>query len=202
MCWALLAIDAIELAMAIKKCDALPPSPKHKARLTSGHCADNLKLVLLLSKQDLIDCDLHYKKGCEGGLMTTTLEEEEASKSGICSEANYPYLEAEDTCSENMCTPIKGSIVKGQVDVRPHKTNTQKENPQGPAGHRSHGPGQPNVPNLPQRNIPDGEVRQGHQGDGIQLQHPVGGSGHVTPQHQPPHPCCWVTAQTRRPRPM
>jgi hypothetical protein len=59
--------------------------------------------------------------------MTTTFEEEEASKSGICSKVDYPFLEAEGTCSRNACTPVKGSIIKGQVDVRPRKTNALKE---------------------------------------------------------------------------
>ncbi len=33
---------------------------------------------------------MQFKKGCEGGLMTTTFKEEEGSKTGICLESNYP----------------------------------------------------------------------------------------------------------------
>jgi hypothetical protein len=58
---------------------------------------------------------------------STMFEEEEANKSGICSETNYHYLKAEGTCSRKVCTPIKGWIVKGQVDMRPRKTNVLKE---------------------------------------------------------------------------
>jgi hypothetical protein len=76
-----------------------------------------------LSEQDLIDCDTRYEKGCEGGLMTTTFEEEEGAKSGICSESDYPYMATEGTCSRDMCTPVPGSVVINQVDVMPRKTD-------------------------------------------------------------------------------
>jgi hypothetical protein len=80
-----------------------------------------------LREQDLIDFNLQFKMGFKGRLMTAAFEEEEASKRGICSEANYPYLKAEGACSQNTCTPVKGSIVKGQVDVRLCKRNVLKE---------------------------------------------------------------------------
>ena len=54
--------------------------------------------------------------------MTTTFDEEEAKK-GICSEADYPYLATEGTCSSNMCTPVSGSIVRDHVDIVPRKTH-------------------------------------------------------------------------------
>ncbi|KAL3766742.1 hypothetical protein ACHAW5_008796 [Stephanodiscus triporus] len=123
-CWAFSAIGAIESAMAIKKYRALPP-PEREA--LAGRSSGDLGLVVPLSEQDLIDCDLRFEKGCEGGLMTTTFEEEETSRSGICSEVDYPYLETEGTCSRNMCTPVEGSIVTNQVDVQPRKTNALKE---------------------------------------------------------------------------
>ncbi|EED90882.1 predicted protein, partial [Thalassiosira pseudonana CCMP1335] len=105
-CWAFSSIGAIESAMAIQK--------------------DDLGLVVPLSEQDLIDCDTLYEKGCDGGLMTTTFEEEKVKK-GICSEVDYPYTQSQGTCSYDMCTPVEGSIVKDQIDIVPRKTNALKE---------------------------------------------------------------------------
>lgn len=114
-CWAFSAIGAIESAIAINKFNSMPPSDR------DGSLA--LGLVTPLSEQDLIDCDKKYEKGCKGGLMTTTFNEEENSGRGICSEADYPYLETQGTCSNDLCTPVEGSIVKDQVDVVPRKTH-------------------------------------------------------------------------------
>ena len=58
--------------------------------------------------------------------MTTTFEEEEIRK-GICSEADYPYLQTQGTCSSALCAPVPGSRVKDHVDVVPRKTNALKE---------------------------------------------------------------------------
>jgi hypothetical protein len=80
----------------------------------------DLGLVVPLSEQNLIDCDTAYEKGCEGGLMTTTFEEEEHHK-GICSEADYPYLMTLGTCAADLCTPVPNSIVRDHVDVVPRK---------------------------------------------------------------------------------
>ncbi|KAL3761723.1 hypothetical protein ACHAW5_005974 [Stephanodiscus triporus] len=59
-CWAFSAISTIEPAMAIKKYNALIPS-EHKA--LAGQSLGNLGLVMPLSKQDLIHCDLQFEKG-------------------------------------------------------------------------------------------------------------------------------------------
>jgi C1A family cysteine protease len=125
-CWAFLLVGAIESAMAIKKYRMLPLSER-KERLAARPCTGNLGLVVPLSKQDLINCNLQFEKGCKYKLMTTTFEEEEAGGRGICSEADYPYLAAEGACSWNKCTPIVGSVVRGQVDVVPHRTNALVE---------------------------------------------------------------------------
>lgn len=114
-CWAFSAIGAIESAMAINKFNSMPPIDRDKSLM--------LGLVTPLSEQDLIDCDKKFEKGCKGGLMTTTFNEEEKSGRGICSEADYPYLETQGTCSNDLCTPVEGSIVKDQVDVVPRKTH-------------------------------------------------------------------------------
>ena len=50
--------------------------------------------------------------------MITDFDEEEG-KSGICTENDYPYTQAEGTCSSSMCTPVPGSKIKDHVDVVP-----------------------------------------------------------------------------------
>ena len=50
--------------------------------------------------------------------MITDFDEEEG-KSGICTENDYPYTQAEGTCSASMCTPVPGSKIKDHVDVVP-----------------------------------------------------------------------------------
>ena len=58
--------------------------------------------------------------------MTTTFEEEE-HKQGICSEADYPFITTQGTCSTSLCTPVPGSIVKDHVDIVPRKNNALVE---------------------------------------------------------------------------
>lgn len=58
--------------------------------------------------------------------MTTTFEEEEIRK-GICTEVDYPFLQAQGTCASDLCTPVPGSIVKNHVDIVPRKTKALKE---------------------------------------------------------------------------
>jgi hypothetical protein len=130
-CWAFSSIGAIESAMAIQKYNKMTPNEKAERWGAvgvdeNGGVRDDLGLVVPLSEQDLIDCDTLYEKGCDGGLMTTTFEEEKVKK-GICSEVDYPYTQSQGTCSYDMCTPVEGSIVKDQIDIVPRKTNALKE---------------------------------------------------------------------------
>ncbi len=55
------------------------------------------------------------------------LQGEEGGKTGICSESDNPYKATEGTCSRDTCTPVSGSVVIGQVNVVPRKTNALKE---------------------------------------------------------------------------
>eukprot|EP00571_Detonula_confervacea_P012958 CAMPEP_0172306044 /NCGR_PEP_ID=MMETSP1058-20130122/7197_1 /TAXON_ID=83371 /ORGANISM="Detonula confervacea, Strain CCMP 353" /LENGTH=483 /DNA_ID=CAMNT_0013017815 /DNA_START=87 /DNA_END=1538 /DNA_ORIENTATION=+ len=121
-CWAFSAIGSIESAMAIDKYNAM--TPVEQAQLVISE--SGLGLVEPLSEQNLIDCDTLHEKGCKGGLMTTTFEEEEVHK-GICSEIDYPYLQTPGTCSSDLCTPVPGSIVKDHVDIVPRRNNALKE---------------------------------------------------------------------------
>ena len=59
-CWAFSAIGSIESAMAIAKFNQMTPSEQ----LVGGQ----LGLVVPLSEQNLIDCDVMNQQGCDGGL--------------------------------------------------------------------------------------------------------------------------------------
>mmetsp|Transcript_8165 Transcript_8165/g.12310 ORF Transcript_8165/g.12310 Transcript_8165/m.12310 type:complete len:467 (-) Transcript_8165:135-1535(-) len=128
-CWAFSAIGSIESAMAIDKFNDMTPVEQSQLMEASSNdvgVANDLGLVIGLSEQNMIDCDTLHEKGCEGGLMITAFDEEEV-KTGICSEADYPYIASQGTCARNDCTPVPGSIVKDHVDVTPRKNNALKE---------------------------------------------------------------------------
>lgn len=129
-CWAFSAIGSIESAMGIDKYNKMTPNERTEFASKIADESDSLKydlgLVVPLSEQNLIDCDTLYEKGCRGGLMTTTFEEEE-HKHGICSEIDYPYLQTQGTCSSDLCAPVDGSIVKDHVDITPRKNNALVE---------------------------------------------------------------------------
>jgi len=128
-CWAFSAVGSIESAMAIDKFNVMTPNEQaqflEKDGLAVG-LTNDLGLVVPLSEQNLIDCDVLHEKGCEGGLMITAFEEEELEK-GICAEVDYPYLQTQGTCSRDMCSPIPGSVVKDHVDIVPRKNNALKQ---------------------------------------------------------------------------
>ncbi|KAM0941531.1 putative chymopapain protein [Dioscorea sansibarensis] len=52
-----------------------------------------------LSEQELIDCDTEFNNGCNGGLMDYAFSYI-ASKGGLHTEDDYPYLMEEGTCDE------------------------------------------------------------------------------------------------------
>ncbi|KAL7481940.1 hypothetical protein ACHAW6_007621 [Cyclotella cf. meneghiniana] len=126
-CWAFSAVGAIESAMAISKYNAMTPNERAEkwdvvGMDSQGRITEDLGLVIPLSEQNLIDCDVRNQKGCDGGLMITDFDEEE-SKSGICTENDYPYIQTQGTCSASMCSPVPGSKVKDHVDIMPRKTS-------------------------------------------------------------------------------
>lgn len=135
-CWAFSAVGSIESAMAIGKYKKMTPGEREEdwdiVNAQDGWVSEQLGLVIPLSEQNLIDCDVMNQQGCDGGLMITDFDEEEG-KSGVCSENDYPYVQAQGTCSSSMCTPVPGSKIKDHVDIEPRKTanlvEALKENP-------------------------------------------------------------------------
>jgi C1A family cysteine protease len=136
-CWAFSAVGSIESAMAIGKYNKMTPDERGENWdlvnvAEDGTVGEQLGLVIPLSEQNLIDCDILGQQGCDGGLMITDFDEEEG-KSGVCSENDYPYIQAQGTCSSSMCTPVPGSKIKDHVDIEPRKTanlvEALKENP-------------------------------------------------------------------------
>lgn len=127
-CWAFSAIGSIESAMAIDKYNEMSPSQQAQLMQKQGGLELNadLGLVVPLSEQNLIDCDVTHEKGCDGGLMITAFDAEEL-QNGICSEVDYPYLQTKGTCSRDMCTSVPGSRVRDHVDLIPQKNNVLKE---------------------------------------------------------------------------
>jgi len=128
-CWAFSAAGAIEAAMAIEKFNGM--SPDERTKLAAGPAGDggltsDLDLVVPLSEQDMIDCDTLNEEGCDGGLMTDAFEEEEV-KVGICSEADYPYVQAQGSCASDLCAPVPGSIVRDHADVVPRRNEALRQ---------------------------------------------------------------------------
>jgi C1A family cysteine protease len=72
--------------------------------------------LVALSEQNLLDCD-HTDLGCDGGLMDNAFKFDEKT-GGLCSEADYPYLQRQGTCKTN-CTDVPGTIVSTFLDVPP-----------------------------------------------------------------------------------
>jgi len=91
-CWAFSATGSIEGANFVENGELIP-----------------------LSEQILVDCD-KVDHGCEGGIMDTAFQFDEAD-SGLCSELDYPYTGADDSCKDDQCTPVPGSAVTSYVDI-------------------------------------------------------------------------------------
>jgi len=91
-CWAFSSTGAIEGAWAIAK--------------------DKL---VSLSEQDLMDCSKpEGNESCEGGLMDDAFEYV-IKAGGICSEAEYPYKEKDETTCNSKCTKV--AQISGYKDV-------------------------------------------------------------------------------------
>lgn len=91
-CWAFSATGAIEGANFVTNGELIP-----------------------LSEQILVDCDT-VDHGCEGGIMDTAFEFDEAD-GGLCSEEDYPYTALDDTCKDDQCVAVPGTKVLSYHDI-------------------------------------------------------------------------------------
>ncbi len=100
------------------QCAAPPPPPARKASLACWDIARTTISNLSCPQESRTQSTVTYwfeKRGARDGPMTTTFEEEEASKSrGYAPRLINTYLEAEGTCTPGMRVPsAEGSIAKG-----------------------------------------------------------------------------------------
>jgi len=92
-CWAFSTVGAIESALAIKK-----------------------NKLIDLSEQQLMDCSKDYDNdSCNGGLMDNAFEYLIDNKRGLCSSAEYPYLDKDENVCKS-CNKTYGEI-KSCIDV-------------------------------------------------------------------------------------
>ncbi len=76
--------------------------------------------LVSFSEQELVDCSSPLNHGCNGGLPDRAFRWI-MNNDGLCTEADYPYVSGTTltagTCTNNKCTPVKGSQVSGWTDL-------------------------------------------------------------------------------------
>jgi len=61
------------------------------------------KALVSLSEQQLVDCSKDVCYGCQGGWPYKATEY--IQRSGVCTEADYPYTARDGQCKDSQCTP-------------------------------------------------------------------------------------------------
>lgn len=73
--------------------------------------------LVSLSEQNLMDCDTHNDKACNGGLMDNAFTWDHYHL-GLCTEADYPYVAAPHTrCLSHSCKTVSDTRVLDFVDI-------------------------------------------------------------------------------------
>ncbi|GAB2298599.1 hypothetical protein Dimus_032665 [Dionaea muscipula] len=71
--------------------------------------------LISLSEQELVDCDVEYDEGCEGGLMDNAFTFI-VNNGGLATEASYPYVGSDDTCNTK-AEALHAASISGYQDV-------------------------------------------------------------------------------------
>lgn len=83
--------------------------------------AKNTDRSVLLSVQELIDCDVEYDKGCSGGNPVNAFRYIMAH--GLTTADKYPLStqsQKQGTCRDSSGDPVRGSI-KGFMSITPYR---------------------------------------------------------------------------------
>lgn len=92
-----------------------------------GHVAIRTGKLISLSEQQLMDCSVSEgDHSCQGGLMDYGFEYVEKN-GGLDTEADYPYMEKNESCDKEKEKNKKVSDIKSHVDVTPQSTEALAE---------------------------------------------------------------------------
>jgi cathepsin L len=85
----------------------------------------NPSQLIGLSEQNLVDCSHNGNMGCNGGLMDNAFKWI-ISNGFIDTEASYPYVGVQHSCTQTNPGRVKGAKMTGYKDVVPGESNLQE----------------------------------------------------------------------------